>query len=131
MISLGIARQDGLSAVHYNNLMLDRLDEVADERMKAFGEIEKDKLKVAKAYNKRVKIKSFQVGDLVWKTILPIGSKSNKFGKWSLNWEGPYRIERVVPGNSYMVQSLEGTSLSKTLNDKYLKKYYPSVWQGP
>ena len=26
---------------------------------------------VAKAYNKKVKAKSFQVGDLVWKTILP------------------------------------------------------------
>ena len=43
------------------------------------GEIEIDKLRVAKAYNKRVKVKSFQVGDLVWKTILPIGSKNNKF----------------------------------------------------
>jgi hypothetical protein len=40
-------------------------------------------LKVAKAYNKRVKEKSFQMGDLVWKTILPLGSQSGKFGKWS------------------------------------------------
>jgi hypothetical protein len=67
--------------------MLDRLDEVSDERVKALGEIEIDKLRVAKAYNKRVKEKSFQVGDLVWKTILPIGSRSSKFRKWSPNWE--------------------------------------------
>jgi hypothetical protein len=33
-------------------------------------EIEKEKIKIAKAYNKRVVEKSFQVGDLVWKTIL-------------------------------------------------------------
>jgi hypothetical protein len=79
---LQIARQNELSAVDYHNLILDRLDEVSDERMKALGEIERDKLRVAKAYNKRVKKKSFQVGDLVWKTILPIGSRSNKFGKW-------------------------------------------------
>jgi len=45
--------------------MMDWLDEVADERMRALGEIEKDKLRVAKAYNKRVKEKSFQVGNLV------------------------------------------------------------------
>jgi hypothetical protein len=83
--------------------MLDRLDEVSDERIKTLGEIERDKLRVARAYNKRVKEKSFQVGDLVWKTILPIGSKSNKFRKWSPNWEGPYRIEKVIPRNSYMV----------------------------
>jgi hypothetical protein len=73
--------------------MLDSLDEVSDERVKALGEIERDKLRVAKSYNKRVKEKSFQVGDLVWKMILPIGSRSNKFGKWSPNWEGSYRIE--------------------------------------
>jgi hypothetical protein len=67
--------------------MLDRLDEASDEKMKALGKTERDKLRVARAYNKRVKDKSFLVKDLVWKMILPIMSKSNKFGKWSPNWE--------------------------------------------
>jgi hypothetical protein len=61
--------------------------------------------------------------------ILPIGSKSNKLGKWSLNWEGLYRIEEVIPGNSYIFQSIQGTTLPRVLNEKYLKRYYPSVWQ--
>jgi hypothetical protein len=65
--------------------MFDRLDEVSDERIKTLDKIERDKLRVAKAYNKRLKEKSFQVGDLVWKMILPIGSRSNKFGKWPPN----------------------------------------------
>jgi hypothetical protein len=86
--------------------MLDRLDEVLDHRVKALGEIERDKLRVARAYNKRVKEKLFQVGDLVWKMILPIETRSNKFMKWSPNWEGLYRIEEVILGNSYMVQSI-------------------------
>jgi hypothetical protein len=124
---LRIARQNELSAVDYHNLMLDRLDEVSDERMKALGEIERDKLGVARAYNKRVKEKLFQVRDLVWKTILHIGSKSNKFEKWSPRWKGPYRIEEVIPENSYMVQSVQETSLPRVLNGKYLKRYYPSV----
>jgi hypothetical protein len=45
--------------------MFDRLHEVSDERMRALGEIERDKLRVARAYNKRVKKKLFQLGDLV------------------------------------------------------------------
>jgi hypothetical protein len=53
---------------------------VLDERVKALGKIERDTLRVVTAYNKRVKEKSFQIGDIVWKTILPIGSRSNKFG---------------------------------------------------
>jgi hypothetical protein len=55
--------------------MLDRLDEMSNERVKALGKIERDMLRVAKAYNKRVKEKSFQVRDLVWKMILPVGSR--------------------------------------------------------
>jgi hypothetical protein len=109
--------------------MLDRLDEVSDERVKVLGEIERDKFIVARAYNKRVKKKLFQVGDLVWKTILPIGSRNNKFGKWSPNWEGSYRIKEVILRNSHMVQSIQGISLLMALNEKYLKRYYPSVWQ--
>jgi hypothetical protein len=45
---------------------------VSDERVKALGEIERDKLRIVRAYNKRVKEKLFQVRDLVWKMILPI-----------------------------------------------------------
>jgi hypothetical protein len=74
-----------LLALDYHNLMLNRLEEVSDERLKALGEIKRDKLRVARAYNKRVKEKSFQVSDLVWKMTLPIGSRSNKFRKWSSN----------------------------------------------
>jgi transposase InsO family protein len=44
--ALRIARQNLLSVVDYHNLMLDRLDEVSDERIKALGEIERDKLRV-------------------------------------------------------------------------------------
>jgi hypothetical protein len=61
--------------------------------------------------------------------ILPIGSKSIKFMKWSPNWEELYRIEEVILENSYMVQSVQGTSLPRVLNIKYLKRYYLSVWQ--
>jgi NDP-sugar pyrophosphorylase family protein len=57
--------------------MMGNIDEVTDVTLKALKEIEKDKARVAKAYNKKVKSKSFQVEELVWKTILPIGSKSN------------------------------------------------------
>ena len=72
-----LAKQNDLSAVDYHDMMMDNIDEVTDKRLKALKEIEKDKLRVARAYNKKVRLKSFQVGDLVWKTILPLGMKSN------------------------------------------------------
>jgi hypothetical protein len=71
---------------------MDNIDEVTDKRLVALGEIEKDKIMVAKAYNKKVKAKSFQVRDLLWKIVLPLRSRNRKFGRWSPSWEGPYRI---------------------------------------
>jgi hypothetical protein len=75
--------QDNLSAKEYNELMMDAIDDVPESRFRALREIEKEKIKIAKAYNKRVIEKSFQVGDLVWNTILPLGTRNNIFGKWS------------------------------------------------
>jgi hypothetical protein len=91
--ALRVAQLNEFSIVDYHNLVLDRLDEASDEWIKALGEIERDKLRVARAYNMKFKEKSFQVGHLVLKTILPIRTKSNKSGKWLPNWEGPYRIQ--------------------------------------
>jgi hypothetical protein len=55
LYALRIARQNELSAIGYHNLMLYRLNEALDERINALGGIERDKLRVARAYNKRVK----------------------------------------------------------------------------
>jgi hypothetical protein len=70
-ISLNVvrcARQNDLTFIDCYNSMIDNIDEVTDKSVIALGAIEKDKIMVARAYNKKVKAKSFQVGDLVWKT---------------------------------------------------------------
>jgi hypothetical protein len=129
-ISLNVirfAKQNDLTVGDYYNLMMDNIDEVTDKRVTALGEIEKDKIMVAKAYNKKVKANSFQVGDLVWKIVLPLRSKDRKFGKWSPSWEGPYRVMQVMSGNTYLLQTLQGKDLPKTLNGRFLKQYHPSM----
>jgi hypothetical protein len=90
--------------------------------------IEKNKRRIARWYYNKVKAKEFTEGDLVWKLILPIGSRDPKYGKWSPTWEGPFRISQCVPGNAYILETLEGEKSARALNGKYLKKYYPSIW---
>jgi hypothetical protein len=72
--NLRITGQDYLLTKEYTELMMDKIDEAPESRLKALEEIEKEKVKIAKAYNTRDVGKSFQVGDLVWKTILPLGN---------------------------------------------------------
>jgi hypothetical protein len=89
-----------LSSKDYNGLMMDELEDLHMIRLRALENIEKNKLRVAKYYNRKVKVTQIAEGDLVWKALLPIGIKYSEFGKWSLNWEGPFRVVRCVPGNA-------------------------------
>jgi len=76
-----IFSQDQLAADDYVTLMKDELEDLAGHRLKALVNIEENKKRVARWYDKKVKNKEFIDGDLVWKLILPIGTKSSKFGK--------------------------------------------------
>jgi hypothetical protein len=84
--------------------MMDELEDLHMIRLRALENIEKNKLRVAKYYNKKVKVRQFAEGNLVWKALLPIGTKYSEFGKWSPNWEGPFWVVRCVPGNAYMLK---------------------------
>jgi hypothetical protein len=76
-----LAKKNDLDVIVCHNLMMDNIDEITDRRMRALKEIEKDKARLVWAYKKKVRLKSFQVGELVWKTILPLGTKDIKFEK--------------------------------------------------
>jgi len=114
-----IFSQDQLTADDYTTLMKDGLEDLAGHRLRALIRIEENKKRVAKWYDKKVRAKEFADGDLVWKLILPIGTKSSKFGKWSPNWEGPYRISRSAPSNAYILETLEGVEYPRALNGKH------------
>ena len=121
--------QNDLSAEVYKNLMIDNLEDLSCLRLRTLENIKANKPRIAKYYNKKVKGKQFSEGDLVWKVKLPIRSKNSEFGKWSPNWEGPYRIKSCAPGNAYVLETLGGgEEFGRVINEKYLKKYYPSVW---
>jgi len=59
--------------------------------------------------------------------VLAIGKKDPKYGKWSPNWEGPFRVRKVLNGGAYWLENLEGEQQPRFINEKYLKRYYPMV----
>jgi hypothetical protein len=62
--SLRVTGEGSLLAKEYHELMMDKIDDVPKADLKRWKR-EKEKIKIAKAYNKRVMEKLFQVGDLV------------------------------------------------------------------
>jgi hypothetical protein len=52
-----------------------------------------------------------------------------KIYQQSPNWDGPYKVIKVIFGNSYLLETLQDEHLNRAFNGRYLKKYFPSVWQ--
>ena len=87
-IQTGLRRvtlQNDLSAKVYKNLMMDDLEDLSCHRLHALENIEANKLRITKYYNKKVKSKQFSEDDLIRKVKLLIRSRDSKFGKWSPN----------------------------------------------
>nr|KYP49291.1 hypothetical protein KK1_028928 [Cajanus cajan]KYP70907.1 hypothetical protein KK1_010147 [Cajanus cajan] len=103
--------------------MYDELVSLEEERLIALQNLVQQKERVEKSYNKRVKARSFRVGDLVLKVILPMDQKSRHFGKWSPNWEGPFIIEQAYSKNAYVIKEID-SNVNKVINGKYLKHFH-------
>ena len=129
-ISLGsvrIQKQDELPVEHYWDLMFDELNELSDERLIALENLIRQKERIARFYNSRVKYKSFKINDLVWKVILPMDKNCREYRKWSPKWEGPFKVVRVFSGNAYALVGIDSNLRIKSINGKYLKPYRPTM----
>nr|KYP51311.1 hypothetical protein KK1_026867 [Cajanus cajan] len=104
--------------------MYDELISLEEERLIALQNIVQQKERIEKAYNKRVKVRSFRVGDLVLKVILPMDQKSRHLGTWSSNWEGPFIIDQVYSKNAYVIKGMNSNAASKMINGKYIKCFH-------
>ncbi|CAN6580572.1 unnamed protein product [Malus baccata var. baccata] len=79
--SVRIQNQFGLHSEKYIEAMCQGIEDLDVARIEALNQIQEGKKAVARAYNKKVKAKSFKEGDLVWKTVLPLGAQPRGFGK--------------------------------------------------
>ncbi|XP_045809707.1 uncharacterized protein LOC123915192 [Trifolium pratense] len=125
--SIRIQRQMEIPTDHYWSMMFDELVDLDEERLRALDTLSRQKERVAKAYNKKVKSKTFDVGNLVWKVILPMDKKDRVLGKWSPNWEGPFKIIQVFSNGAYEIEELTSEKRTLNINGKYLKKYKPTL----
>ena len=113
----------------YNQSMLTNLEDLDEERLLALDHLRIQKLRAKNAYNKKVKVKAFLVGDLVMKAILLIWFIELRLGKWSPNWEGVFQIHKVLRGGAYHLRDIDRHAHNRPINGKYLKRYKPSIWE--
>ncbi|WMV30695.1 hypothetical protein MTR67_024080 [Solanum verrucosum] len=77
---------------------------------------------MARAYNKKVHPRYFEVGQLVLKRILSLQEEAK--GKFSLNWQGPYLIKEVFSKGALHLTDVEEKITSIIFNVDTVKRYY-------
>ncbi|XP_065619813.1 uncharacterized protein LOC136063396 [Quercus suber] len=83
---------------------LDCLDEVRDG---AANKMTKYQQKMVDYYNKRVKLRRLDVGDLVLRKVT-LATRDPAQGKLGLTWEGPYRVVHYSRQGNYHLETLDG-----------------------
>ncbi|KAK3043471.1 hypothetical protein RJ639_002050 [Escallonia herrerae] len=99
------------------------LDLLDDVRAQALDRVILTKQRVARFYNRRVRMRIFRVGDLVLRK-LGVSNPKATVGKLSPNWEGPYKISKVLRPGAYSLKTLSGEAIPRTWNADNLRRYY-------
>jgi len=96
---------------------LDLIDEAREEaRIKA----EALKRRVKRQYSSKVKLRQFQVGDLVMRKAHPYELEN----KLSPKWTGPFRVIKAKRNGSYKLETLEGGPIPRSWNAANLMFYF-------
>ena len=74
-------------------------------------------------YNKRVKLRRFNIGDLVLQKVTT-ATKDPIQGKLRQTWEGPYEVIHYSRQGSYHLESMDRRKLPRPWNIELLKSYY-------
>ncbi|XP_068475044.1 uncharacterized protein [Phaseolus vulgaris] len=96
---------------------LDLIDEAREEaKIKA----EVVKRRVERQYSSKVKLRQFQIGDLVMRKAHPYELEN----KLSPKWTGPFRVTKAKGNGLYMLETLEGAPIPRSWNAANLKFYF-------
>ncbi|GJT06029.1 reverse transcriptase domain-containing protein [Tanacetum coccineum] len=102
--------------------LLLNLDILEERREKAAVREAKNKAKMEKYYNAKVRSTSFRPGDFVYRSNDASHAKESE--KLGLKWEGPYEVVEALGKGAYKLRNRNGYVLPRTWNVQDLKKCY-------
>ncbi|XP_074290601.1 uncharacterized protein LOC141617317 [Silene latifolia] len=103
--------------------MASSLDTIDEPRTSAQIRMTAYKQTAARSYNKNLRLRTLQVGDLVLRKVFP-NTKNQSAGKFAYNWEGPYRIEGIMGNGAYKLLTMDGEAFPRSWNIIHIKTYY-------
>ncbi|KAM3395988.1 hypothetical protein P3S68_004994 [Capsicum galapagoense] len=101
---------------------LEQLSLIDEKRLASVCHGQLYQKRMARAYNKKVRPRHFEVGQLVLKRILPHQVEAK--GKFSSNWQGPFIVKKVFPNGALYLTDIEGKMAKMAINVDAIKRYY-------
>ncbi|XP_077210977.1 uncharacterized protein LOC143846427 [Tasmannia lanceolata] len=96
--SLRVMMEADLPESEWAQARYQELHMIDEKRLKALYHVQGYQRRIEKAFNKKVRIRDVQKGDLVLKTFrAPVYDPR---GKFKPNWSGPYIVDEVLPGKA-------------------------------
>ncbi|XP_058727667.1 uncharacterized protein LOC131599276 [Vicia villosa] len=120
--SMRVLMETKLSEAEWCQSRYDQLNLIEEKRMTALCHGQLYQARMKQAFNKKVRPREFQEGDLVLKKILSFQPDSR--GKWSPNYEGPYVVKRTFSGGAMILATMDGDELPHPVNADAVKKYF-------
>ena len=122
--SLRVAIQEELNEDESAKLRLRELDILEEKCLRALQNLEAYQARMSRAFDKRVRRRSFKEGDLVLAVIRPMNITHRMQSKFEPKWEGPYIVKDVYSSGAYRIISPNGKYCPPPVNGKFLKRYY-------
>ncbi|KAM2005299.1 hypothetical protein FF1_000539 [Malus domestica] len=115
---------EGLTDEDNAKLRLQELEALDERRLEAQQHLECYQAQLSKAFNKKVRPRSFQTGDLVLALRRLIITTHKTKSKFISKWDGPYVIQEVYTNDAYLIMAEDNLKIGP-INGRFLKRYYP------
>jgi len=104
--SLRIVAEAEIDDVEWVKTRLEQLSLINEKRLETVCHGQLYQQRMARAYNKKVRPRKFEVGQLVLRRILPHQAEAK--GKFAPNWQGPFVVSRVLSNGALYLTDVEG-----------------------
>ncbi|XP_070019569.1 uncharacterized protein [Nicotiana sylvestris] len=103
-------------------IRLEQLTLIDEKRMAAVCHGHLYQRRMARAYNKKVRPRNFEVDQLVLRRILPHHEEVK--GKFAPNWKGSYIIRKILPRGALYLGDIKVNDPETAVNADAVKRYY-------
>jgi len=122
ILSLRVLIDSELEEVEWEKVRYEQLNLISEKRIAVIFHHQLYQRRMAKSYDKKVRLRGFQEGDLILKKILCLPGEDQS--KWVPNYESLYVLKKAFLGGALQLSRMNGEDLVRPVNPDSVKKYY-------